>query len=366
MLLSSNIPVQKFVADYIADSLPQAHQLYCIAQLPNDAISIHTRDGEFTEPIPPSLPQFLATCNSGWYALHETPFKQHLHIGQTSLEMELDRDFLVLRNIIADDCLLCLLVQFKPRGITAQQYLLASEKKQLERCTRGFVEALLRIISSDKTILKIIAKGSNAVLHEIQETKRQLNFQSQNYESAIAQFIQLIINQLQQKYAIEIKMSRTFIEDLKNYSQPFDQLESNLDKHVQIELNMAVLRGETEILLTSAHLVNLQSTTTATLYSAGAELNLGRHAKTYKLLDRYEIAAQNALQKGLRIIGKNIGACCSPAVSNASITDALNKHAKKMYELFNRFPDRWHLIRNDFRSVANIIEKETIRQKNSA
>ena len=87
----------------------------------------------------------------------------------------------------------------------------------------------------------------------------------------------------------------------------------------------------------------------------------------YQLLFRlHEAAAQIAQQKGLNIIGKHIGSCCTPAVSNASITDALNKHAVKMFELFGRYPNRWTLIRNEFRSVANIIEKESVRRKSIA
>ncbi len=366
MLLSSNIPVQKLVVDFVADSLPQAKQLFCIAQLPNDGISIFTGDGEYLEPLPPSLSQFLSTCNTGWYSISETPFKPKPLIGQTSLEMELDRDFLLLRNIAAEDCNLFLFIQLKPFGFTKQMYLMADEKKQLERSIRGFVESFLRILHNDKEVLKTVAKGNSAAQQEIQEIKRQLSFQNQNYETAIVQFVQLIVNQLQEKYSIEIKMSRMFIDELKTYNRPFDQLEINLDKHIQIELNMALLRGDSEIVLTPTHLTNLQNTQAANVYINGDDLNLGRHAKTYKLLDRYEMAAQKALQNGLSVIGKNIGDYCSPSVSNASITDALNKHAKKMFELFNRFPDRWQLIRNEFRSVANIIEKENIRRKNSA
>ena len=348
MLLSGNIPVQQLVADFVSNSLPQAQQLFCIAQLPNHAIHIQTQDGEYGKPTPPTLPHFLDVSNTGWYSIHETPFSKKQQIGQTSLEMELDRDFLLLRNIDAQGTLLFLLVQIKPYGLVKDKYLLAAEKKQFERSIRGFIESLLSIQQHDT------------------DTKRQLNLQNQNYEVAISQFIQLIVNKLQNKYGIEIRMSREFIDDLKNYTRPFDQLEDNLEKHVQIELNLALLQGETQILLTPTHLTNLQTTIAAIAYASEDELNLGRYAKTYKLLDRYEAAAQVAQQRGLNVIGKHIGACCTPSVSNASITDALNKHAKKMFELFGRYPNRWTLIRSDFRSVANIIEKEATRRKNIA
>lgn len=366
MLLSSNIPVQQLVAEFLYRSLPQAHQIFTMILLPNDAIQIHTQNGEFSKSLPPSLYQFLTKSNTGWYSLSETPFSKNQQIGQTSLEMELDRDFLFLKNIAAGSAKLFLLVQLKPFGLAKESYLLSGEKKQFERTIRGFIETLLSLQQNDKAVLKNIAKGNSAVHQEITETKRQLFQQNQNYEVAITQFIQLIVNKLQEKYKVEIRMSREFIDDLRNYNRPFNELENNLEKHIQIEMNLAMVQGESEILLTPTHLTNLNQAASAISYASEDELNLGRFAKTYKMLDRYEAAAQVAQQKGLSVIGKNIGMCCSPSVSNASITDALNKHAKKMFELFKRFPNRWHIIRNEFRSVANIMEKESTRRRDIA
>lgn len=366
MLLSSNIPPQQLLADFISSAVTQAHHIYCIAQYANNTVLIHTENGEYSNVLPTSLSHFLATSNTGWYAINETPFSKKQHIGQTLLEMELDRDFLLLRNIQTEDCTLFILVQLKPFGIAKDNYLLSAEKKQFERTIRGFIESLLSLRSRDKEILKDIAKSNQMTAVEIADTKTKLSIQSQNYEVAISQFIQLIVNKLQQKYSIEIRMSREFVDDLKEYRLPFDQLEPNLERHVQIELNLALAKGESEIVLTPSHLVSFANSSKSVVYANNEGMQLGRHAKTYKLLDRYEAAANIAQEKGLSVIGKNIGNHCSPSVSNASITDALNKHAKKIFELFGKYPDRWNTIRHNFRSVANIIEKETERRRDIA
>jgi predicted nucleic acid-binding protein len=366
VLLSSNISPQQLLADFVSSSLSQAHHVYCIARFDNDTILIHTEKGEFTDSLPTSLAHFLTTSNTGWYSINETPFSKKHEIGQTLLEMELERDHLLLRNIKMDNCTLFLLVQLKPYGLSKDKYLLTVEKTQFERTIRGFIDGLLYLRSNDKHILKDIAKSNQMAAVEITETKKQLSIQSQNYEIAISQFIQLIVNKLQDKYEIEIHMSREFVDELKEYRLPFDQLEPNLERHVQIELNLALIQGERELVLTPAHLASFTNSYKSVVYANEDEMQLGRYAKTYKLLDRYEASANFAQEKGLSVIGKNIGNHCSPPVSNASITDALNKHAKKIFELFSKYPDRWDTIRHNFRSVANVIEKETERRREIA
>ena len=143
MLLSSNIPPHQLLADFISSSLAQAHHIYCIAQYDNGTVLIQTEKGEYTNSLPASLSHFLATSNTGWYAINETPFSKKQQIGQTLLEMELERDFLLLRNIQVEDCTLFLLVQLMPYGLAKDKYLLAAEKKQFERTIRGFIDSLL-------------------------------------------------------------------------------------------------------------------------------------------------------------------------------------------------------------------------------
>lgn len=367
MLLSINIPEQELIVNFIQNSLPQTPQLFCIAQYPNGAIYVQTKTGEHTDAEADSLLQFITKGTSGWYALSETPFSTMQQIGQTSLEMELERDYLLIKGITGTNCNLHLLIQLKPYGITKEKYLLAGQKKQFEVSIKGFITSLLALMNTDRAILKNIAKGGIISKNELRDTKAQLLQQNQNYETAIKQFIQLIINKLQDKYSIAIHMSQDFIVSLKHYNLPFEDLEENLEKHIQIELNLALLQDNTEITLTQHHLSSLKNTSAInSINNAENELQLGRHAKTYKLLDRYETAATAAYQKGIAIIGKNIGLHCIPAVTNASITDALNKQSKKIYDLFDKYPKKWPIIRAEFRSIANIVEKENIRRRDTA
>ena len=365
MLLSSNISPHIRIADFVNQALEQVSAIFCIGKYDDGSIRIHTDKGALNAYNEADVSHFLQTSNTGWYIIQETPFSKKQHIGQTTLEMELDKDHLLLRNIQTMGCTLFLLVQVRPFGPKKGKYLLAAEKKQFERSIRGFVDAFLAINQQDKLIIHNIAKSNVSLGKELTNAKQALTSQSRQYEGAIQQFIQLIINKLQDKFGIRIHIGKTFTEELKDYKLPYDQLEQNLEKHIEIELNLALTAGKKEITLTPIHLTGFEPFNPIETPEQ-SNIQLGRYAKTYKLLERYEQAAKQAQEKGLSVIGKHIGNECIPPVSNASITDALNKQAKKIYDLFEKYPNKWSTIRNYFRSVANVIEKESIRRREIA
>lgn len=367
MLLSTNIPPYQWVTQFVKSAVPHCQRIYTIATYDNGGASIYTEEGEYNYELPKGLDVFISKYTSGWYALNETPFAENKKIGQTTIEMELEKDYLLLKNISAADCQLHLLIQCKPFGISKNTFLLANEKKILEQTIKGFISSALSQLKSDANVLKNIARANQLVKNDATEIQQKLDFQSKNYEIAITQFIQLIINKLETKYRIKIKLGRDFIQALKTYSHPFESLEHNLEQHIQVEINLALIQGENDILLNASHLQQITEANSIRRTENNEDaLHLGRFAKTYKLLGRYEKAAELVRQSGLPIIGKNIGNFCSPSVSNASITDALNKHARKVYELFNKYPDNWPILRTEFRSIANIIEKETLRRQEIA
>ncbi len=366
MLLSSNIPTQELVVQFVKDAIPYSQAVFCIVQYTNDAVQIHTNDGEYLEKYPKTLVHFIQKGNNGWYALQDTPFDTRTAIGQTSLEMELKKDYLFIKGIESGESRIHLLIQLKPFGPNKNTYLLADQKKQFEINIRGTISQLLKLIKNDKTIISSIAKTKLISQNELEENRALLQKQSRNYEIAITQFIQLIINKLEEKYGIKIRLTNAFIDALKNHHESFENLESNLDKHIQVELNLAIAQGETEISLSPLHLNNLEVKAKRRINAKDESLSLGRLAKTYKLLDRYEAAAKLVDDKGLSVIGKHIGSHCVPSVSNASITDALNKQAKKVYDLLEKYPDRWVIIRQEFKSISNVMAKETERRKQMA
>ena len=91
-----------------------------------------------------------------------------------------------------------------------------------------------------------------------------------------------------------------------------------------------------------------------------------KYNKTFLLLDKLENAAMHVKSKNMMLTGANIGHEFPTPVTPPAITDALKKHKQKILFLFREYPDRWEIIRNEFRPVQNILNTKPFREQLSA
>lgn len=345
-------------------ALPQLKDLYAIEVYDGHALSGYGAKGELASTLINSLASFCGSSNTGWYAKNETPLGNKHHIGQIGLEGELDRDFLLIRKLRCGDSNLHLLLQFSPIVLSPNNYLSASEKKVLEHCISSLLKQFLATQQTDKAVLTQIAKSNQLYRSELDELSMKLKQTSQSFESTLKQMLKLLFARLEKKVSLSINYSPSFAKAVLEFTGNYDELEEHLEEQVTIESNIAILNGLEEVILDEIHVRNLKVRSRVNKESA-VPLSLGRLAKAHALLDKYELAAERAQQIGLSVIGKNIGAHCSPPISNAAITDAIGKNAKKIYELFEKYPEKWPIIRSEFRSIGNVIEKESARRQAS-
>jgi hypothetical protein len=86
----------------------------------------------------------------------------------------------------------------------------------------------------------------------------------------------------------------------------------------------------------------------------------GRAARTLQLLDRYEKAARELRKRKEPITGAKLGLACEPKVSAPAISDALRKHRKRILKLLNEYPNRWTVLRQDFKPIRNLLYQQEV------
>ena len=96
------------------------------------------------------------------------------------------------------------------------------------------------------------------------------------------------------------------------------------------------------------------------------ELVEQRYYKTYSLLNRLETAANKVLASRQKLTGAAVGQAMSHAISAPAITDALKKHGKKIVSLMEKYPNRWTLIRSEFKPMLNVLESKANKISKSA
>ena len=358
MRLSQNIPLPELLVPYLQQALPVCRHIWVFQQYDNQAISARSDEGDFD--VNSNMVEFLNKSNTGWYADYETPLASGRKISPKGLEDELERDHLLLRDISNAKGTLFLILQIKPESMSTSSYLNSTEKKLYESLIRGFVRSFLNLHDRDKALLQEIARSNENLRKDLLDLKAENEQRTKFFESHMGQILSITIERLEKKYGVSIRYGHDFLKEVMDFKGPLNSIEDVLDKELKIAANLAQLNGETEITLYPSMLTSARI---PQKHNEAPVMQLGRYTKTYQLLDRYEKAAEAAAGMGKSIIGRHIGEHCEPSISNAAITDALNKHSRKIYELFQRYPNRWNILRSEFRSVANIIEKETERRK---
>ncbi len=359
MRLSHTIALSEFCLAYLAKAFPQLKNGYALVQYPNGGFIANAIGEGSPKAEEQDWLEFIEKNTTGWYSIKETPINPSKGSGQISLEGELDRDHLLIKRIKNRDVKLSLLLQFSPFVLSTKQYMSAAEKKVVEISIKAMLEQIVLQRESDSDILLQLANNNRFQSKEIQELEQRLGQRNRAFGSSIRQLLKLLLSQLEKELSIEIEYDQSFIEGLGKFQGDFEELERQLSKQIELEANLAHLASDTKINLSSTHLKQLLSIGPKAQKRSTSSTPIGRLSKASSLLDRYERSAQIVQDAGLSIIGKHIGAHCTPPISNAAITDALSKNSKKIYELFQQFPNRWPIIRSEFRSVSNIIERES-------
>lgn len=91
-----------------------------------------------------------------------------------------------------------------------------------------------------------------------------------------------------------------------------------------------------------------------------------RMIKTHLLLDRLEHAAAGIKHRKDTLTSANVGKEFPTPISAPAITDALRKHKKRIIQLFDQYPDKWEIIRHEFRPIQNLMNSVQGQEQLSA
>jgi hypothetical protein len=80
--------------------------------------------------------------------------------------------------------------------------------------------------------------------------------------------------------------------------------------------------------------------------------------KTMAFLDSLEKAATKLMEVGNGITSSGVGQSMDRPISAPAITDALRKNERRVMVLLENNPDRWPVIRHQFKPLLNLVEKK--------
>lgn len=376
-------PSQDLLIDMTRRSFRGVKRVSALSSSPNGYLmsgsgysSVSSDESRILEPDP-GLNQFAGSkLPYEWCAEYELPFSSSTastERRQVLLEDENERNILVMRfndpSILHETGSVTLIVYTSgtdaimglsknPKPLTSREKRIVAEN--IYEALRAYIEQ----VNEDRNMYRTMIAHRKGQFDRLRDVEAELMQKEQMWSRSMESHAQYIVSKIAEREGLRIVFTQNALDRLKKFNRDLTDLEKALEISVQVALN-SEFGNPDEVLLDVNDLVldpDLPTTTTITERS-GKEIAespqrvVGRLSRTQAILDRYEDAARRVKFSNQRVIGKNIGNHCDPPISNAAISDSLKNHADRILELFAKYPDRWRVIRSEFRSVMNLEEK---------
>lgn len=299
---------------------------------------------------------------TSWLSESDLPFllKTNHHI-QSQVFSELDNTIILLRFPNKDDGKMDLIYLFI--NADASNFGLRTESDILNTENKSIIGHL--IYNSFKQILdqrsNFIKENSQLKNHysliqkKIEIQKQEYKQQQQDSHKQKLNYCQYIIDKVSINLGIHIEMGLELKELLGKYNGTIQSMEVLVIDAIERANDTNINILSPILTLEEWHFDNLDQDI---FEAASLPEELGtdsRHVRTFAILDRYEESARKLLSNREKLTGANVGKALPNPISAAAVTDSIKKHQNKINTLCKQYPNRWKIIRNEFRPLMNVL-----------
>ncbi len=290
----------------------------------------------------------------------EIPDKEHRL--SPDLFSELDNVILLLRMPNAFDHLSDLLLIYFNRnlgtfGLSKSDKVLTTENKTII----GYLlyhqfKSIMQINSGNKEVLSTLNTVVNSVVTEnigLREYLKQL--QATHTDNIIGMANQHLAS-LSRSTGRNYILNEESIQKLKEYKGNLRHIGSILKTAVIFTENLSPANLDDPVIIRPFS-ISFDSYQVDDKPEYAARKIDSRMSKAMLLLDKLENAARVLRSNNLPLIGTRMGQALDPPVTAPAITDALGKNANLIRQLLMKYPEKWEIIRKDFKPLLNQLRK---------
>ncbi|MDD2563317.1 MAG: hypothetical protein PHU27_03760 [Salinivirgaceae bacterium] len=177
-----------------------------------------------------------------------------------------------------------------------------------------------------------------------------LETQKENNKVLIKQFCDITLREFSIKNGVNFSYSDLFLNKIFNENPSLTEIKESLE--MAMSQLLVMFPADKIITIEPWHLTPNQ----ARIAPKAQSTNDVRYGRTIELLDRLEDAGMRVKQQQMKMTGTTVGMHCDTPISAPAITDALKKHSARIIKLMKLYPDKWALLRSDFRPLQNILD----------
>jgi len=303
-----------------------------------------------------------------WIKKDEIPFDinaQKKILTTSDLFSELEKVILVLRfKIESDQMNDLLLIYFNHNlgnfGLAKSEKVLSSENKTIIGHLLYYqFKSYLMMNLENRKLLNTLHHVLKGVIQENSSIKAQLNHLQASYGENIVNMANQILVDLSGQFERTFLLDDEATEKIREYKGNLKHLPGILRNAVIFTENLLSQDDDDPVTLFS-YTLDFESYQVVEKTELSTRKIDSRQSRAMIFLDRLERAAQLLKAKNQPLISAKIGQAMEPAVSAPAISDALGKMQEILPHILEQYPDKWELIRKDFKPLRNKIDKKDV------
>ncbi len=296
-----------------------------------------------------------------WYSRDDLPFDLERSLRrEASIFSELDNIVLLLRFKNMADKLNDLLFIYFNRNFG--NFGLSNATKRLSTDNKQIIATLLynsfntqiHQNRQDLEVLQNIRSHTSALMRELEKLKRDLQRTRSDYGESLVNLCMEYIRKFSTECGRNYQLSDEAKNKIKTFKGNIKYLQSIIRESIVFSENIYIGEDFDEILIKDYH-INLDSYDTELVEETQSGEIGDKYSRTTQLLDKLENAARTVIGRRQSLTSGNVGEACPTPITAPAITDALKKHRNKILHLFKAYPEKWEIIRREFRPVRNLM-----------
>jgi len=204
---------------------------------------------------------------------------------------------------------------------------------------------------------KGINENVRMIIHQNESNLKKLGTIKDSYGESLLSLCNEHLMELSAKYKKNFILTRDAIDKIRNFSGNISLLKLILEDAVSFVSQIYFDEDDIDI-----HIHGWEMNFNKFLVQDSISREIRRidnkESKAMQLLDKLEKSAEEVLRSNLPLTSANVGQYCPTPISAPAISDALKKNKKRVVNLLKKYPEKWRIIRNQFRPLINIQQKK--------
>ena len=297
-----------------------------------------------------------------WLDQHEIGIEQkRSKIESTEIFDELKKNILLLRfKNDFDGMNDLLLIYLNPNqgnyGLSpSDKSLFSAQKSIIEYHMYNAFNAFLVTNRNNRRIQQRIVTDTQAIIQENRQLKEALKLSETNNRTSLKNLAKQYCDTFSVRNRKNYLLTDLAYEKIQGFKGNINHLSSILENAI-INAENASSQFGSDIFYIDDWNLNLTNYEVKEIDEVVVQsFTEQKYANTIALLNRLEGGAKLVLSKNEKLTGINVGMACNRPMKAPGITDALKNHKSKILTLFQKYPNKWEIIRNDFTPVKNLI-----------